>query len=180
VVIEPIRLHFAYTPQDWEHVYRLYRRRSRRMLRDRLRALGFLLIAGVQFLVCNLPLLQYGIVRGVEDFIAPLLWLLLAIIEWFDLMAVVVRWVNQWRGRNKPSTLYDFEFDESGARFSSSTVDAKLAWTEFKTVYEDEYSLLLILKQDKGHYWAIPKRYFAAPRDLDEFQRMLQAQIPPP
>jgi hypothetical protein len=179
-VIEPIRLHFAYSPDDWDRALRLHHRKSKNRVRDRLRALGSLLIAGVLFFACNLPLLQYGIVGDFSDYLLPLVWLLLAVVEWFDLAAVAARWMERRRRRNKTPIVYDFEFDASGARFTSDAVDAKLAWTEFSPIYKDEYSFLLMQSKQKGDYWLIPKQYFASAQDMDDFRRLAETNMPAP
>ena len=77
-----------------------------------------------------------------------------------------------------PATLLEFTFDDSGAEYiqaSSSVVQVRASWSEFKRLRESKNIFLLIPKN--GSFWAIPKRHFVDLEEIDAFRDLVKSHI---
>lgn len=104
------------------------------------------------------------------------IWFALVPIEWFDLLSIrPLQVLVQFKINPKYRETYRLEFDDTGLRFKTATVDSKLAWNHFNRVIESDKVFLLIY--GKMMYSVIPKRAFASEAEIDDFRQLLNRNI---
>ncbi|MBZ0287592.1 MAG: YcxB family protein [Anaerolineae bacterium] len=174
---KPIALHFEYTFSDWIRGYRLYYSRTRRSFIEKMFAL---IMSAVGYFALSLHYLPYFgfFFRDLWDFIITIFWLPAAVIMWFDLASIAGIWTSFRRKKSQPAVIYDFTFNDEGARFQlAEQMDVRLAWSEFKEVRESKDTFLLMLKQDGRSYWTLPKQYFATADDIVQFRHLVTNKL---
>lgn len=88
-----------------------------------------------------------------------LLWLPLAVLEWFHLLTLRPLLARHWfRSNPKFRERYELTFEDAGIHFRTPTIDSKLAWATYDRVLENERVWLLVY--GPRMYTVLPKRAF--------------------
>lgn len=105
------------------------------------------------------------------------IWLPLAIMEWFDLLSLT-RWRTKIEFQRNPKFReeYHLTFSRENIHFRTASIDSTLQWTHYERVIESPG--LFLLMYGKGLYTLIPKRCFGSEDELNAFQTLLKEKIP--
>ncbi len=115
-------------------------------------------IVSVLLLACGLYLV---IAVGIRWW--TVIWFLLAVGEWFDLLSLRKVSLRFWYKRNpKFRDTYNLTFSENGIEFKTASIVSKLEWSLYRKYLENE--LLFILIYGSRAYTVIPKS--ALPDDI--------------
>jgi hypothetical protein len=74
-----------------------------------------------------------------------------------------------------PPIRYDFQFDDWGGRYQTSTAIGGLAWTQYKQLLENDQVFVVVYGKQK--YWTIPKHVFADTESMMAFRKLLRCNI---
>jgi hypothetical protein len=171
-----LKVRFSYTFSEWASAALFYACRTLGNILQILVLLIALGLTGYHFWLSSL-LWRFHFLD--DNFWLALVWLGVAIEVKFNLIQLVVIWFRYRRNATKPPRVYEFTFDETGARYQisndSDNVDVKQAWTQFKRVLENNQVFLLLHKE--GGYWAVPKRYFADAEEINTLRDLLKRNV---
>lgn len=160
----PIRLEVDHKVEEHVQAERLYySRRSKLASVDRVVAV-FLLVVGIAAVA----------VVGLRWW--SLVWFVLALLEFFNLLSITPL-VTKYRFRRNPkfAELNHLEFSDDGIRFKTASIDSKLEWSLYDGVIENEHLFLLTYG---GHmYSVIPKRCFTDAGSLDAFRVLVESKV---
>ena len=165
-----MRVEYEVAREDYDQACRAQGAKQNRGRRSR--AVGYLAIAaGVLFLAAQYN--QPGVVPS-AGLVALGLYLLISPI-WSAYAQVEETWLEGERNR-QPITL---EVTEDGLRFSGRTFNSECRWTFFHHVVETR-DLFLLYATRTRLIQTIPKRAFGAPERVEDFRRLLNANIATP
>ncbi|MEP7028255.1 MAG: YcxB family protein [Candidatus Eisenbacteria bacterium] len=107
------------------------------------------------------------------------LFLPVAILEWFNLLTIRPLMIRHWFRKNpKFRETYHLAFDAGGVGFRTASIDSHVAWDHYTKVLEDDRSFLLVY--GSGMYTVIPKRAFPNAAEAEEFRSLVGAWISAP
>jgi hypothetical protein len=165
-----MRVEYEVLREDYDQACRAQGAKQTRGRRSR--GVGYLAIAaGVLFLAAQYN--QPGAVPS-AGLVALGLYLLISPI-WSAYAQVEESWKDGDRIR-QPITL---ELTEHGLRFSGKTFDSECRWLFFDHIVETR-DLFLLYATPTRLIQTIPKRAFDSPERVDEFRRLLNANIATP
>jgi hypothetical protein len=177
---EKITLQFGYTFSDWIHALRFYDSKRMRSKIDKLFAIIVFAIACFKLWLNYDHSIQQFVFYDFGDFFITAFLFVASIAIWFDLATVLGTWSSYKKRVKGTPKQYTIIFDTDGAEFHltepTEQMHVRLAWAEFKMLYENQKTFLLIL--NKGDYWAIPKRYFTGTDQIDSFRRLVKQKLP--
>jgi hypothetical protein len=129
-------------------------------------------IAGTIAGVAGLTLLAVG---GWHWWLAVLFPMALA--DWTDVLHLhtLQAWVA-FKRNPKFRDEYTLTFADDGLRFTTVTIDSKLAWSHYDNVIED--AKIFLLRYGKSLYTVVPKRAFKDQAEQARFRTLLQSKIP--
>jgi YcxB-like protein len=106
-------------------------------------------------------------------------WLVLAAVEWFDLLplSVLIAYI-EYKRNPKYREQYDLGLSPDGLSFRTSTVSSVLKWSLYSSFWETNRAF--VLSYGRGIPTVIPKAAFATPADLDAARTILQAAVVAP
>jgi hypothetical protein len=150
-------------------------------LRDHLEAQKLLYSKGVMARidkVVALMLLGLGVyliyIAGFQWW--SVLWMLLAVVEWFNLLSLHTLRTTLFYKRNpKFQEEYHLEFSPDSIHFKTASIDSVLQWTHYQRVIENSNMFLLMYGKDL--YTLIPKRGFANQDDIDAFRALVDMKV---
>ena len=106
-----------------------------------------------------------------------IIWLPLAVTEWFNLLSL-----SQWRTRiefqrnPKFREEYHLVFSRENIHFKTASLDSTLKWMHYDRVIQSPN--LFLLTYGKGLYTVIPKRCFKSEEEIKAFRTLLDQTIP--
>ena len=105
-----------------------------------------------------------------------IIFILLPLIEWFNLLSVNGIRTRFWFRKNpKFLETYELTFDEERIHFITQSIDSDIEWTYYYQLLEDEQVFLLMYGQQQ--YSVFPKRAFADANEMDVFRELVHRKI---
>lgn len=105
-----------------------------------------------------------------------LVWFVLAVVEWFDVLSVArFRSTIAFRRNPKFREEYHLTFTPENIHFKTLSFDSVIQWTHYERVLESP--TLFLLMYGKGHYTVIPKRAFDSDNDTNAFRALLARMV---
>jgi hypothetical protein len=105
------------------------------------------------------------------------IWLVLAPLEWFNLLSIqplVVRYVFKRSKKFHEHTTLSFSAEH--IHYQTPSIDSTLAWSLFADIVEDDQLFVLPYKAPRS-YAIVPKRAFASEADRAQFRELARRQI---
>jgi hypothetical protein len=106
-----------------------------------------------------------------------LIWLVLAPIEWFNLLSIeplMVRYMFKRSAKFQERTA--LSFSEDRIHYKTPSIDSTIDWSLFTGVLEDDELFLLPYKAPRT-YAIIPKRAFASEEAKGEFRELVRRKV---
>src|SRR5215475_2870568 len=107
-----------------------------------------------------------------------IIWLVLAPLEWFNLLSIeplTVRYMFKRSAKFQERTT--LSFSEERIHYKTPLIDSTLDWNLFSGLIEDD-ALFLLLYRAPRSYAIIPKRAFATEEETAEFRRLVYRRVP--
>ena len=106
-----------------------------------------------------------------------IIWLPLAVAEWFNLLSLS-RWRTRIEFQRNPKFReeYHLTFSFENIHFKTASLDSTLKWTHYDRVIQSPD--LFLLMYGKGLYTVIPKRCFKSEEEIKAFCTLLDQTIP--
>ena len=104
------------------------------------------------------------------------IWFLLAVAEWFNLLSPA-RWRTRIAFQRNPKFLdeYHLTFSRENIHFKTVSFDSIMRWTHYERVVES--SELFLLMYGKDFYTLIPKRCFNSNEEICAFRALVSQAI---
>jgi hypothetical protein len=105
-----------------------------------------------------------------------LVWLPLALAEWFNLLSFRPLQIIFWFKQNpKFRETYHLTLDQAGIHFRTDSIVSVIKWDHYTRVLENERLCLLLY--GARMYTVIPKRVFKSPDEVRNFQSLVSESI---
>lgn len=106
-----------------------------------------------------------------------MIWFLLAVVEWFNLLSLSkLRTKIQFQRNPKFREEYHLTFSQEHVHFKTASIDSTLQWSHYQRFLES--SNLFLLMYGKGLYTLIPKRCFHSGDEINTFRALLHEKLP--
>jgi len=105
-----------------------------------------------------------------------LIFLPLAVLEWFNLLTIRPLVIRRWFKHNpKFSETYHLVLDQAGIQFRTKSLDSRISWDHYTQVLESDHLWLLVY--GTRMYSVIPKRVFKGDDEMARFRSLVTQNI---